>query len=309
MMKSFRGPLVILIISVASLISCRSYVQVFKTEPLKNISVKNNVYYYENDTILVKYYFWSDGGVFTFGITNKLEIPIYIDWKKSSFIKDFQKYPYWQDRETTNSISVNSTVSSSITNHFLNLNPFDGASSILRQKTGESISSTQSIGVTKGRMEMVREERITFIPPHATIVKSTYTINGEAYFFATNSNYEKVPRNDNPKKKTKVYSQKFNLNNSPIVFSNFLSYSLTEDFKEEAYINNSFYLSEVNEIDERHFHGAKRDTTLKGFWYLKDSNGKILKYQYWKNPNDFYYMVPKRESISKRKSRARRGSN
>ncbi len=41
---------------------------------------------YENDTISVTYSFWEMNGTIEMLIRNKLNQPIYIDWKKCSFI-------------------------------------------------------------------------------------------------------------------------------------------------------------------------------------------------------------------------------
>ena len=50
---------------------------------------------YENDTISVTYSFWEMNGTIEMLIRNKLNQPIYIDWKKCSFITGETKHDYW----------------------------------------------------------------------------------------------------------------------------------------------------------------------------------------------------------------------
>lgn len=73
---------------------CKTYVQVFDTKA-KNIKVENEFYVFENDSLKITYSFWAKNGLMTFGIYNKLNKPLYIDWKKSSYIDNSVKLNYW----------------------------------------------------------------------------------------------------------------------------------------------------------------------------------------------------------------------
>ena len=79
------------------LYSCSGkYVQLFKTSTT-NTKLINDKFVYENDTLKIEYFFWEQKGVMSFEITNKFGLPIYIDWKNSSFIVNDQKLNYWED--------------------------------------------------------------------------------------------------------------------------------------------------------------------------------------------------------------------
>lgn len=117
--------------------SCGTRVQVFNFSSELN-KIADSSYVFSNDTIEIRYDFSEEYGVFGFGIRNLTNIPIYIDWSKSSFIYNNLKNDYWRD--SWKSISSTST-----------WNPL--------------YIGTVSSGVN--------EERITFIPPQINLRAST----------------------------------------------------------------------------------------------------------------------------------------
>ena len=106
--------------------------------------------------------------------------------------------------------------------------------------------------------------------------------------------FTEVPRRDNPKKKTKIYKESFTKESSPHIFRNFLTFSYTENFEDEFYVDNEFYISDIREMDIRHFEYYKRDERYKfSKLYLKDENGNILMFSDFKKESSFYLYVPK----------------
>ena len=90
--KSFTNMklLATLFVTILFFSSCSlKLTHLYETKPLSSTSNKDNTF--ENDTLKIIYSFWSEGGVFSFSVYNKLSIPLYIDWKKSSFIKNSDK--------------------------------------------------------------------------------------------------------------------------------------------------------------------------------------------------------------------------
>lgn len=136
----------------------------------------------------------------------------------------------------------------------------------------------------------LKPERISFIPPKSNYFRSQfYLLPVKYYKFDINTEYTETKRNDKPKKTTKVYEKEFSKNNSPLVFRNFLAFSLTEDFENEFYIDNEFYLSKMLEMDYRHFK-----------YRQKDDNGNEVYFQPYKNQTSFYLEVPEDASIQNR---------
>ena len=96
----------LLFITIASLffISCSPYYQLYETKTTSPMKEESSSYTFENDTVKIVYSFWENHGVLSYNIYNKLSIPIYIDLKKSSFIRNGQKYDYYIDETSTNTI-------------------------------------------------------------------------------------------------------------------------------------------------------------------------------------------------------------
>ena len=262
--------IIIAVIFVFTLFSCKSYVHLINTN--SSIPIEDEGFYvYENDSVKITYRFWKEKGLMTFSIFNKLEKPLYIDWKKSSYIDNSVKLNYWIDEEISKTLSVYGS-------YYYNAG-------------GVSASST------------VKVERITFIPPASNYYRSQFYILPISFFkLDTKTPYREVPRKDKPKKVTKVYEKTYVKENSPLVFRNFLTFSFSENFDNEFYVDNEFYICEIKEMDRRHFEYAKRDESSKfGIYYLTDGKGNILKFSYFKKESSFYRYIPKEGSIDYRK--------
>ena len=222
---------IILIVFAFTLIGCKSYVQVYETKHKKNISIIDNKYVFENDTLKITYNFWNEKGLMRFTIYNKLDVPLYIDWKKSSYIDNSVKLNYWEDVESS-LMSHSSYYYSGYYGNYSNYSTSKGSS----------------------RTTKTKEERITFIPPKSNYSRAQYYILPNR-LFGINESSKEVPLNGNSKKKTKLYEKEFNNKNTPLIYRNFLTSSLTEDFESEFYIDNEFYISKVIEMDSKHFYG------------------------------------------------------
>ena len=78
-----------------SLISCNyEYVQILRTQS-SGLAAKKEGWVFENDSVKISYNFNSRGGLMAFKLYNKLNRPLYLDWKNSSFIYNGEKNNYW----------------------------------------------------------------------------------------------------------------------------------------------------------------------------------------------------------------------
>lgn len=215
------------------LTSCKTYIQVNETKTT-NTNLENGYYVFENDTLKVTYSFWAERGVLSFAVYNKLNIPIYIDWKKSSYIDNSNKFNYWVDEEVSNSASY--------------------YGSYFYQGTPLKVGVSMSEGIGTGVATKIKIERKTFIPPKSNYYRSQFYLSGKSYYkFTDKMTSTEVKRNDKRKKNTKIFEESFTIEDSPLVFRNFLAFSLTEDFEQEFYIDNEFYLSNIMEMNYKHF--------------------------------------------------------
>ena len=274
----------ILFITVLGLIlfGCsKQYVQVFKTNSFVETNT-DGFYVYENDSLKITYSFWKAKGLMTFSIYNKLKKPLYIDWKKSSYIDNSVKLNYWVDEEITEGLSVYGS-------YYYN-GPL--------LKPGYAISSTSSASISS----TVKVERITFIPPSSNYYRSQFYILPINFFKVdTKTEFDEVPRKDKPKKSTKVYKSTFTKENSPLAFRNFLTCSFSEDFESEFYVDNEFYIQQVLEMDKRHFAQYKFDETKKGKWLIRDEDWNPILFSDFKSPSSFYLKIPEGGSVEYRK--------
>ena len=78
-----------------------------------------------------------------FAVYNKLDVPVFIDWKNSSFIMDDIPKQYWEDRTNTNSRTSGGAAS------------YHGYTSYASKSSGS----------------MVHVDRINLIPPKSKIIK------------------------------------------------------------------------------------------------------------------------------------------
>jgi hypothetical protein len=247
------------------LASCSiQHIQVFDTGTT-NTELKDNYFVYETDSLQIKYYFWEDKGILGFSVFNKLNKPIFIDWKNSSFIYNDDKLNYWNENETEYTTSIYKGLS------------YRGRLILPGYTLNEGINESTTL--------KVKPERITFIPPKSNYYKSSFYLLRTDNYPMGNSKDSIVPRNDNTKRKTTMRIERFNPKGSPIRFRNFLALSLNENFQQVFYVDNEFYVSAIKEMDYRHFRGKT----------LRTENERILYEKPFKKITSFYTFVKKQQ--------------
>jgi hypothetical protein len=172
----------------------------------------------------------------SFSVYNKLDKPIYIDWKNSSFVFNDHKLDYWMDEVKTTQVGYYKQYSY----YGPLLTPFSFVDEGIQVSTSNS----------------VKPERITFVPPKSFTNKSQfYLFPDNIYIFSEKKNKTYEKRNDKPRKKTIVFTDTFNYGDSPLRFRNYLAISFEENSQKFQFIDNAFYLSSVKEMDLLHFRG------------------------------------------------------
>lgn len=226
-----------LIFTVILFSSCsKSFIQIFDTATT-NAKSSEGFWVFETDTIKVTYEFWASKGVMSFSVFNKIDKPIYIDWKNCSFIYNSNKLNYWVDEQQSALLSYYG-------GYYYN-GPLI--------KPGYSINE----GVQASASTTVKPERITFIPPKSFYYRSQFYLMPVDYFKIDRKKAIKsvVARNDKPKKQTTVYEMNFDNSTTPLKFRNYLAFSFTENATNFYFIDNEFYLTSLKEMDYRHYRG------------------------------------------------------
>jgi len=284
-MKKKTGTIQIYLIIFAAitLTSCSTFVHVIETKS-NNVRFDGTHYSFENDSVKISYNFWANKGIVSFSVFNKLEKPLYIDWKKSSFIVNTTKFDYWIDEEISKSVEFYGS-------YFYRGTPLRPGQFNFSETVGVSTTST------------IRIERITFVPPRTNYDRAQFFIFPNNYNTRLNVNSKsiEVSRNDKPKKKTTIYIANFFSENSPLFFRNFLTFSFSESFNEEFYVDNSFHISEIKEVDKRHFQQYVYDPTRTGKFFLRDEFGNPIISSPFAAPNSFFMYLPQENSIKYRK--------
>ena len=230
-------------ISILFLLLCISYsctttfYQIYKVVPSESAIQKENFVVFEDDHCIVSYNLWADGGNMGFRFYNKTDSNIYLNLEESFFILNGIAYNYYYNRvfsQSTNSAvatskSGNSSESVQVINYLGML-----------QTQNESVRTNFELMTSNGLSISYKEEKIICIPTKASKIISEHRINTNRYRDCDLFQY--------PKKKN-VKSKDFSQSESPLIFTNRISYFLAES---DTLFNfeNEFYVSEITNYPE-----------------------------------------------------------
>lgn len=242
---------IICVIVLVSLASCsKKYVQVATVK--SSILQNDTLLRYENDTFEIVYNLFGQNGLVAFTIYNKSNIPLYIDWKRSAFIKGSEKFAYWEDKSNITTVTKGSSVR------------------WLRDYSSQRNHSTSIV---------TKPEQVTFIPPKTAVSMARYQISSSIW--STNLTADTIPSTIK-KGTTTIWRNSFDESSSPLVFRNFLTLSQKHDFSEEFYIDHSFWVSDIMKIREKEFGGLTVVNT-------DDDSRKLYDYIYpYRKPNIYF---------------------
>ena len=88
--------LILFALVLTTLVSCSPKVQLVTLRGT-NVRPADDGLVLDNDPLTLRYDFASERGQMHITVFNKLNQPLYIDWKRSSFIVGQDKIDYWQD--------------------------------------------------------------------------------------------------------------------------------------------------------------------------------------------------------------------
>lgn len=169
----------------------------------------------ENDSIKMVYSFNGHSGPITMEITNKLNKPLYVDWRKSALIINGQSFTLWKDEA-----SLSANVSSY-----------------------SALQDDQTIQ-TSGNMQgsIAKNDKVSFIPPQAKIVVHSYILF-DGLFMTPDQQGEKLIFFTALDERRKAMKYTFSRENSPFTFRIYLSMSMNDDFKSPFHLDNTFWVS------------------------------------------------------------------
>lgn len=236
------------IIAVLSFSSCTKYVQMVTIK--SDFLEKDSLLRYSTDTFEIVYNLFEENGLLAFSIYNKSNKPLYIDWKRSAFIKGEHRQVYWENTATFYSVTEGNSI---------------------RWLRDYSTSNHYSFGVIS------TPEQIAFIPPKTAVSMARFTLGNTIW----NDGLKEEAEYRNASVLSKFKSKEFENNNSPAAFRNFLTLSLDHKFETEFYIDHSFWVSKITHMKFENFEVREAYTEETGFINYN--------YTYpFKKPNTYY---------------------
>ena len=266
-------------ILILSSCSSTSFYQVYDVKPASESITKSDVFFYEDENCKISYNLWSNGGNIGFNFYNKSESKIYLKLNESYFIKSGFAYDYFQNRTFTTSESKSALTSKTLTNstNETELNIYNNR----QKKQAKSISST-NLSSSVGYAVSIKEDSIVCIPPKTSKLISEFSINDA---IIRDCDLYKYP------KTKEINTVSFKENESPIVFSNRITYVINSNINE---VNNEFYVSKITNYPESKFFETKfeeycgqKSSYPSIFFKHYDNNKFYIKYSkgtdYWKH--------------------------
>ena len=174
----------------------------------------------KNDTLEMVYKFNGENGPLEVQIKNKLDEPLYVNWKKSALIIGDKAFSY-----SGNKIGLNAE--------------YNGTSG-----TGLSLSDLQ---VQSGKITgtATLPEEIAFIPPHAKIEKKLLSVTTGLIPFVSDSLKKIRVSQANGETSYVVKASRFSRENSPLVFKSYITLYLEKDKNLQILpYENEFYISQ-----------------------------------------------------------------
>lgn len=234
-----KNYLIVTLLTVLSLTSCMTtYYQVYRATPSDRSMANKDGLVYEDENCEVTYNLWSHGGNMGFGFFNKTKENIYVNLDECFFVRNNVANDYYLDREFAQSTNVGSESShkkaGSITLTGLN---FLG---LIQSKQGAAEVS-ESLMTSSGSSVLVKEKKIITIPPGTLKFISEYNINESLYRDCDLLKY--------PKRK-QIRTLHFMKDDSPLVFSNRITYRVGESV-EPVQFENEFYVTEITNYPKK----------------------------------------------------------
>ncbi len=245
--------------------SKKTYYQVYQTKPVDEAALvlADGKLTHETANCIIRYNFFAENGDAGFWFTNTTDSVIYVDLAESFFLFNGNANEYFQARQWT------TTKSSTI--------------SISRQERKskgkkKSYDNTEGSSQTSTNASTFGERRLIAIPPHATKYFSEFQI--------TKNQIALCGVKDTPKK-SKPEGSSFTIENSPMSFGNFITYSVGCKGK-KMHVQDNFYVSEIINVNGEAMFESVREKDACG----RDKGDRVDRIRY--STPDRFYVVYKR---------------
>jgi hypothetical protein len=167
---------------------------------------------FENDSLKLTYQFKGINGPASIHLFNKLDVPLFVNWQRSSVIIGDKSFSRAKE-----------------------------SSDISASAIGTQINWTETLSTTHNSIDgsIKHSPQIGFIPPKSFIESNPIDLSS-AFFNLSGSQMQ--AKNSYG---TRVRYQDFDENSTPMSFRSYLTLSLTPDFQNPIVIDQQFWVSEV----------------------------------------------------------------
>jgi hypothetical protein len=219
-MKALPNPTKILLLSVCTLLlaSCSKYqVGVLSSSNIKK-DQETGKFIAENDSVKITYSFWGRNAPINLNVYNKLNVPMYVDWQRSSFIVDDRAVSYADNRVVINSDISTTTVG--------------GRSASYSSGTIDAVASLP--------------RNVVFVPPHAQVSKQLLEVSGQFFDLPDSVFTKKEITTSAAEGNTTVKIGEFTKANSPLSFRSYLTlYTLENNVPQFTAYEHDFFVSKI----------------------------------------------------------------
>ena len=222
---------------------------------------------FENEDCKVSYNLWGNGGSMAFIFENKTDRDIFIDMTQSFFIKNGAAFDYYADRTYEARSYAGISAGYSVSGYTRLYNYFTGV-----YRAPAALSLKESAGLSNA--VTVREPEFVCIPAKSHKIISVYEIDPRRVITCDK-------KKDYPK--TTAMVETYSEDNTPLRLNNRIAYSFEESNKSLKHIDNSFWVSSVQNFRDKWIFEEKKEN-VGCYANVK----KKVKYFKVKGPNLFY---------------------
>lgn len=227
--------------------SCANY-RVQVAEPALNGVSVSDLIVHDDDSLRVAYWFWDEKGVMAFSIYNASDRPIYIDWFKCALIYQGARLPYWSEQRSIKVEGFSQGSSLTISDVVGYYNRLTSAA----ESRGKS--QTEASSYFMGSAVISKPERVSFIPPKSHLfVNTRWNLVSETFKGGWSNSL--VPATYDPGRMVEVKVREHERGNTPLTFRNFITWSFHDDFRQEHYVDDDFWIKRVTSMTRRQFRG------------------------------------------------------
>ena len=264
--------------AAAALVSCSPKIgyQVYEVRS-HDLTQEKNAMVFENEDCKVSYNLWGNGGSMAFIFENKTDRDIFIDMTQSFFIKNGAAFDYYADRTYEARSYAGISAGYSVSGYTRLYNYFTGV-----YRAPAALSLKESAGLSNA--VTVREPEYVCIPAKSHKIISVYEIAPSRIITC-----DKQKDYPNRTSVVNTYSE----DNTPLRLNNRIAYSFEESNKSLKHIDNTFWVSSVQNFRDKWIFEEKKENV----GCYTDVRKKV-KYFKVGGPNHFYITYDWKSAMS-----------